>query len=59
MHVDLSLNISVDFVPSSYEQDRGDGRMMADLFSINRTTINEPLESLTKDGVESLIDIEV
>lgn len=33
--------------------------MMADLFAINRTAMNEALKSLAKNRIESFINIEI
>ena len=52
MHVDFGLESSMDFIASSDEVECSNGWMMADLFGVDRTAIDESLEGLSEYGVK-------
>lgn len=47
MDIDLGFQVSVDTIAPAYEQNRRNGRMVADLLAKNRTTVDEALECLS------------
>jgi hypothetical protein len=59
MKVDFCLKISIDSISSSNEIKRSDWRMMADLFSIDWTSLDKSLKGFPQDRVEYLFYIEV
>lgn len=59
VHIYLCLKVTIYLVPSANEVNRGDWRMMADLLSINRASVDEALEGLTQNWIEGLLDVKV
>jgi hypothetical protein len=46
-------------ITSAIEKNGADGRVVTDLLSVHGAAINNPLKSLSKDGVERFVDVEV
>lgn len=58
-HVDLGLVAAIGSIPSALHEERADGRVMADLFPVDGTPVQQPVEGLPQNGVEWLVHLYV
>lgn len=59
MYKHLRFKVSMNSVASPDKVKRRYWRMMTCLFSVDRTTIYEPLKCFAKDWVEGLFDVKI